>query len=48
MKGSTTSSALEQFAENITAVRQGPLAEEEMVFMRRFGDAVHAARRWFM
>ena len=44
----TAPSNLEQVAENIAAVRQGPLAEEEMAFMRRFGDAVHAAKRWFM
>jgi len=39
---------LEQLVENIAAVRQGPLTEEEMAFMRRFGDAVHTAKRWFM
>jgi aryl-alcohol dehydrogenase-like predicted oxidoreductase len=44
----TAPSNLEQLVENITAIRQGPLTEEDMAFMRRFGDTVHAARRWFM
>jgi len=34
--------------ENLAAVRQGPLDEEESRFMREFGDAVHRQYRWFM
>jgi aryl-alcohol dehydrogenase-like predicted oxidoreductase len=37
-----------QLLENLAAVRQGPLEEEEIQFMRAFGDAVHARRKWFM
>jgi aryl-alcohol dehydrogenase-like predicted oxidoreductase len=37
-----------QFEENLAAVRQGPLSEEEMQFMREFGDAVYAMKKWFM
>ena len=37
-----------QLLENLAAVRQGPLDEEEMQYMRTFGDAVHARRKWFM
>jgi len=44
----TAPSNLDQLVENIAAVRQGPLTEEEMSFMRRFGDAVHTSKRWFM
>lgn len=37
-----------EFAENLAAVRQGPLSEEEMEFLRSYGDAVHRAAGWFM
>ncbi len=37
-----------QFEENLAAIRRGPLSEEDMAFMRRFGDVVHNQRRWFM
>ncbi len=37
-----------QFAENLSAVRQGPLPEDEVAFMRSYGDAVHRAAGWFM
>jgi aryl-alcohol dehydrogenase-like predicted oxidoreductase len=37
-----------QLEENIAAVRQGPLAEDEMGFMREFGDAVYRQYKWFM
>ena len=36
---------LKQLEENLAAVRQGPLAEDEMAFMRSFGDAVHRDNR---
>lgn len=32
----------------LTAVRQGPLAEEEMEFMREFGEAVYRRYKYFM
>ncbi|MBZ5516605.1 MAG: aldo/keto reductase [Acidobacteriia bacterium] len=37
-----------QFAEDLAAVRGGPLSDEDMRFMRDFGDAVHAQKKWFM
>jgi len=44
----TAPSNLKQLNENLAAVRQGPLSEEEMSFMRSFGDAVHHTKKWFM
>jgi aryl-alcohol dehydrogenase-like predicted oxidoreductase len=37
-----------QLKENLAAVRQGPLNEEEMNLMKQFGDAVYTNRKWFM
>jgi aryl-alcohol dehydrogenase-like predicted oxidoreductase len=37
-----------QLKENIAAARRGPLNEEEMHFMRQFGDTVHSTHKWFM
>jgi len=37
-----------QAEEDLAAVRQGPLSDEEMRFMREFGEAVHRAQKWFM
>lgn len=37
-----------ELLENLAAARQGPLGEDEMEFMRRFGDVVHAKAGWFM
>lgn len=37
-----------QFAENLRALADGPLTEDEMVFMKKFGDAVHHTKKWFM
>lgn len=34
--------------ENLAAVARGPLDEDDLAFMRAFGDRVHAARKWFM
>ena len=34
--------------ENLDAIAQGPLSDEEMRFMREFGEAVHRERKWFM
>ncbi len=44
----TAPTSLAQFEENLAAVRQGPLSEDDMAFMRAFGDAVHRRRKWFM
>ena len=37
-----------QFEENVQSIRQGPLDDDEMAFMRKFGDVVNAQAGWFM
>jgi aryl-alcohol dehydrogenase-like predicted oxidoreductase len=44
----TAPSNLKQFEENLKSLNQGPLSEQEMEFMKKFGDAVHHTRKWFM
>ena len=44
----TAPSNLAQFEENIGSLEQGPLSDEEMAFMKKFGDAVHHTKKWFM
>jgi aryl-alcohol dehydrogenase-like predicted oxidoreductase len=44
----TAPSNVRQLEENIAALRQGPLDEEDTQFMRTFGDAVHNAKKWFI
>ncbi|MCX6825870.1 MAG: aldo/keto reductase [candidate division Zixibacteria bacterium] len=44
----TAPSNIKQLQENLASLQQGPLSEEEMVFMRQFGDTVHQAKKWFM
>jgi aryl-alcohol dehydrogenase-like predicted oxidoreductase len=44
----TAPRSLAEFNENIAAVRKGELGDEEMAFMRRFGDAVYGRKEWFM
>lgn len=39
---------LREFEENLAAVHEGPLCDEDMQFMRGFGDVVHAQQKWFM
>lgn len=41
-------SNLKHLEENIKALHEGPLGEDEMEFMRSFGDAVYNDKRWFM
>ncbi len=43
----TAPSNVRQLEENLAAVRQGPLDEDEMAFMRRFGDVIHQRYRYF-
>ncbi len=40
--------SLREFEENISALQKGPLSDEEMRFMRSFGDVVHQGKKWFM
>lgn len=44
----TAPSSEKQFAANLREVRRGPLPEDEMSFMRRFGAHVHRRAGWFM
>jgi aryl-alcohol dehydrogenase-like predicted oxidoreductase len=44
----TAPTSAKQLEENLAEVAKGPLPEEEMAFMRDYGDAVHRARKWFM
>jgi hypothetical protein len=44
----TAPRSVRELEQNLAATARGPLDEDEMEFMRRFGDAVHAQRRWFM
>jgi aryl-alcohol dehydrogenase-like predicted oxidoreductase len=44
----TAPNNLRQLEENLNAIRQGPLADDEMRFMQDFGDAVYNRKKWFM
>jgi aryl-alcohol dehydrogenase-like predicted oxidoreductase len=39
---------LQQFEENIESLNQGPLDDEEMAFIKKYGDVVHHTKKWFM
>ena len=39
---------MKELEQNLAALHQGPLSEDDMQFMRDFGDAVHAQKKWFM
>lgn len=41
----TAPSNMKQLEENIDSLRQGPLCEEDMDFMRKFGDAVYHSQK---
>jgi aryl-alcohol dehydrogenase-like predicted oxidoreductase len=41
----TAPRTMHELQENLAAVRQGPLSDEEMEFMHRFGSSVYAAAR---
>jgi aryl-alcohol dehydrogenase-like predicted oxidoreductase len=43
----TAPSNMKQLRENLAAVAEGPLSDEDMTFMRSFGDVVHATSRGF-
>ena len=44
----TAPRSVREIKENLAAVGQGPLSEEEMGFMRRFGDVVHQQHSFFL
>jgi aryl-alcohol dehydrogenase-like predicted oxidoreductase len=37
-----------QLEQNLAALRRGPLPEDDMQFMREFGDCVHARYKRFL
>jgi aryl-alcohol dehydrogenase-like predicted oxidoreductase len=37
-----------ELEENLASLQQGPLTDEEAAYMRKFGDVVHAQKKWFM
>lgn len=39
---------LKQLEENISSLEEGPLSEEEMKFIKLYGDLVHRTKKWFM
>ena len=44
----TAPSNATQLRDNLGAVRAGPLNDDDLAFMRQFGDAVHHTAGWFM
>lgn len=44
----TAPSNLRQLESNLAALEAGPMSEEELSFMQKFGDRVHGQRKWFM
>ncbi|MGA2631243.1 MAG: aldo/keto reductase [Terriglobia bacterium] len=44
----TAPKSARELDENLAALRDGPLSETDLQFMRDFGDAVHAQKKWFM
>ena len=44
----TAPSNEKHLADNIKAFREGPLDEEDMQFMQKFGDLVYGMKKWFM
>lgn len=44
----TAPSNIHKLEENIAAVRKGPLSDDDMEFMKNFGDIVHHTKKYFM
>jgi aryl-alcohol dehydrogenase-like predicted oxidoreductase len=44
----TAPANIKQFEENATEVRKGPLSEEELSFIKEYGDLVRHTKKWFM
>jgi aryl-alcohol dehydrogenase-like predicted oxidoreductase len=44
----TAPSNAKQFKENLKSLNEGPLSNDEMDFIKRYGDAVHSSKKWFM
>jgi len=39
---------IRQFNQNLKEIRRGPLSDEDLDFICRFGDRVHHQKKWFM
>jgi hypothetical protein len=39
---------LKQFEQNLAEIRRGPLHEDDMQFMRSFGDLIYGRKQYFM
>lgn len=37
-----------ELEENLVEIRKGPLFDEDIFFLQRFGDHIHAQKKWFM
>jgi len=37
-----------QFITNLKEINKGPLSQDEMDFMQKFGDTVYNRKQWFM
>jgi aryl-alcohol dehydrogenase-like predicted oxidoreductase len=41
-------SNMKHFDENMAALDQGPLSEDEMKLIKEYGDLIHGQKHWFM
>jgi aryl-alcohol dehydrogenase-like predicted oxidoreductase len=41
-------SNMKQMDEDLAALQQGPLTDEEMALIKKFGDLIHGQKKWFM
>ena len=39
---------IKQLEENLKSLDDGPLNEEEMCFIKKYGDLIHSKKKWFM
>lgn len=44
----TAPKKIKEFEENLKALDKGPLDNDEMDFMKKFGDAVYNMKKYFM
>lgn len=44
----TAPSNMKQLEENAAALEAGPLNEDEMKFIKEYGDLIHSKKKWFM
>ena len=44
----TAPSNIKQMDKNLADIKKGPLSDDDMTFMRNFGDVVYNQKKWFM